>query len=117
MSLKKCETLADFLRPLASLSLVGDSPIRAGRTHSTTGCIPPGQAAVVIKTREIIVAIRYQVKDHVYAIKISGLNDRPITPEDLPIPLLQTRTMHRKPPNHIGSARYAPFTPARTARC
>jgi imidazolonepropionase-like amidohydrolase len=45
---------------------------------------PPGQAAVLIKTRdELIEAVRYQIKDRVDAIKISGSNDQLITPDSL----------------------------------
>ena len=45
---------------------------------------PPGQSAVLIKTREELVeAIRYQVKDEVDAIKVSGSNDNLITPDAL----------------------------------
>jgi imidazolonepropionase-like amidohydrolase len=45
---------------------------------------PPGQAAVLVKTKdEIIEAIRYQVKDRVDAIKVSGSNDSLITPDSL----------------------------------
>jgi imidazolonepropionase-like amidohydrolase len=45
---------------------------------------PPGQAAVLMKSREdYIEAIRYQVKDRVDAIKVSGSNDNLITPDAL----------------------------------
>jgi imidazolonepropionase-like amidohydrolase len=45
---------------------------------------PPGQAAVLVKTRDdLIEAIRYQVKDEVDAIKVSGSNDNLITPDAL----------------------------------
>lgn len=45
---------------------------------------PPGQAAVLVKSKdEIIEAIRYQVKDRVDAIKVSGSNDSLITPDSL----------------------------------
>jgi imidazolonepropionase-like amidohydrolase len=45
---------------------------------------PPGQAAVLVKTKdEIVEAIRYQVKDRVDAIKVSGSNDSLITPDAL----------------------------------
>ena len=45
---------------------------------------PPGQAAVLVKTRDDLVeAIRYQVKDGVDAIKVSGSNDSLITPDSL----------------------------------
>jgi imidazolonepropionase-like amidohydrolase len=45
---------------------------------------PPGQAAVLVKTNdEIVEAIRYQVKDRVDAIKVSGSNDSLITPDSL----------------------------------
>jgi len=45
---------------------------------------PPGQAAVLVKTREdLIEAIRLQVKDEVDAIKVSGSNDNLITPDAL----------------------------------
>ncbi|HUY18164.1 MAG TPA: amidohydrolase family protein [Candidatus Binataceae bacterium] len=45
---------------------------------------PPGQAAVLVKTKdEIVEAIRYQVKDRVDAIKVSGSNDSLITPDSL----------------------------------
>ncbi|QII85365.1 amidohydrolase family protein [Bordetella hinzii] len=43
---------------------------------------PPGQAAVLIKTRDdLIEAVRLQVKDGVDAIKVSGSNDNLITPD------------------------------------
>lgn len=45
---------------------------------------PPGQAAVLIKSKdELVEAIRYQVKDRVDAIKVSGSNDNLITPDSL----------------------------------
>jgi imidazolonepropionase-like amidohydrolase len=45
---------------------------------------PPGQAAVLIKNKEDLVeAIRYQVKDRVDCIKVSGSNDSLITPDSL----------------------------------
>jgi imidazolonepropionase-like amidohydrolase len=45
---------------------------------------PPGQAAVLVKSRDDIVeAIRYQVKDRVDCIKVSGSNDSLITPDSL----------------------------------
>ncbi len=45
---------------------------------------PPGQAAVLIKTKDdLIEAIRYQVKDRVDCIKVSGSNDSLITPDSL----------------------------------
>ena len=45
---------------------------------------PPGQAAVLVKTREdLIEAIRLQVKDEVDAIKVSGSNDNLIAPDAL----------------------------------
>ena len=45
---------------------------------------PPGQAAVLVKSKdEIVEAIRYQVKDRVDAIKVSGSNDSLITPDSL----------------------------------
>lgn len=45
---------------------------------------PPGQAAFLMKTREdFIEAIRYQVKDRVDCIKVSGSNDSLITPDSL----------------------------------
>ncbi len=45
---------------------------------------PPGQAAVLIKTKDDLVeAIRLQVKDEVDAIKVSGSNDNLITPDAL----------------------------------
>jgi imidazolonepropionase-like amidohydrolase len=45
---------------------------------------PPGQAAVLIRTKEeFIEAIRYQVKDRVDCIKVSGSNDSLITPDSL----------------------------------
>lgn len=45
---------------------------------------PPGQAGVLIKSRDqLIEEIRYQVKDRVDAIKISGSNDSLITPDSL----------------------------------
>ena len=45
---------------------------------------PPGQAGVLIKSRdELIEQIRYQTKDNVDAIKVSGSNDSLITPDSL----------------------------------
>ena len=45
---------------------------------------PPGQAGVLVKSRdEIIEQIRYQAKDNVDAIKVSGSNDSLITPDSL----------------------------------
>jgi imidazolonepropionase-like amidohydrolase len=45
---------------------------------------PPGQAGVLVKSRDdIIEQIRYQVKDGVDAIKVSGSNDSLITPDSL----------------------------------
>lgn len=45
---------------------------------------PPGQSAVLVKTKEDLVeAIRFQVKDEVDAIKVSGSNDNLITPDAL----------------------------------
>jgi imidazolonepropionase-like amidohydrolase len=45
---------------------------------------PPGQAGVLVKTRdEIVEQIRFQVKDNVDAIKVSGSNDSLITPDSL----------------------------------
>lgn len=45
---------------------------------------PPGQAGILVKTaEEMIEAIRYQVKDRVDAIKVSGSNDSLITPDSL----------------------------------
>ncbi len=45
---------------------------------------PPGQAGVLVKSRDqLIEEIRYQVKDRVDAIKISGSNDSLITPDSL----------------------------------
>jgi imidazolonepropionase-like amidohydrolase len=45
---------------------------------------PPGQAAVLVKTKDdLIEAVRYQVKDEVDAIKVSGSNDNLITPDAL----------------------------------
>ena len=45
---------------------------------------PPGQAGVLIKNKDdLIEAIRYQVKDNVDAIKVSGSNDSLITPDSL----------------------------------
>jgi len=45
---------------------------------------PPGQSAVLVKTRDDLVeAIRYQVKDGIDAIKVSGSNDNLITPDAL----------------------------------
>jgi imidazolonepropionase-like amidohydrolase len=45
---------------------------------------PPGQAAVLIKTKDdLIEAIRYQVKDRVDCVKVSGSNDSLITPDSL----------------------------------
>ena len=45
---------------------------------------PPGQAGVLIKSRDDLVEqIRYQVKDRVDAVKVSGSNDSLITPDSL----------------------------------
>lgn len=45
---------------------------------------PAGQAAVLVKTKDDLVeAVRYQVKDEVDAIKVSGSNDNLITPDAL----------------------------------
>jgi imidazolonepropionase-like amidohydrolase len=45
---------------------------------------PLGQSAVLVRTREdLIEQIRYQVKDEVDAIKVSGSNDNLITPDAL----------------------------------
>lgn len=45
---------------------------------------PPGQAGVLVKTiDEMIEAVRYQIKDRVDAIKVSGSNDSLITPDSL----------------------------------
>jgi imidazolonepropionase-like amidohydrolase len=45
---------------------------------------PPGQAAVLVKTKsDLVEAIRYQVKDRVDCIKVSGSNDSLITPDSL----------------------------------
>ena len=45
---------------------------------------PPGQAGVLIKSKDdLIEAIRYQVKDRVDCIKVSGSNDSLITPDSL----------------------------------
>lgn len=45
---------------------------------------PPGQAGVLVRSRDDIVEqIRYQVKDGVDAIKVSGSNDSLITPDSL----------------------------------
>lgn len=45
---------------------------------------PPGQAGVLIRSRdELVEQIRYQVKDGVDAIKVSGSNDSFITPDSL----------------------------------
>jgi imidazolonepropionase-like amidohydrolase len=45
---------------------------------------PPGQAGVLMKSKsEMIEAIRYQVKDRVDCIKVSGSNDSLITPDSL----------------------------------
>ncbi len=45
---------------------------------------PLGQSAVLVKTREDLVEqIRYQVKDEIDAIKVSGSNDNLITPDAL----------------------------------
>jgi len=45
---------------------------------------PPGQAGVLIKTKDDLVEqVRYQVKDGVDAIKVSGSNDSLITPDSL----------------------------------
>lgn len=46
--------------------------------------VPPGQAGVLIKSKDdLIEQIRYQVKDGVDAIKVSGSNDSLITPDSL----------------------------------
>lgn len=45
---------------------------------------PPGQAAMLMKSNaDLIEAIRYQVKDRVDCIKVSGSNDSLITPDSL----------------------------------
>jgi imidazolonepropionase-like amidohydrolase len=45
---------------------------------------PPGQAGVLIKSKDDLVEqIRYQVKDGVDAVKVSGSNDSLITPDSL----------------------------------
>jgi imidazolonepropionase-like amidohydrolase len=45
---------------------------------------PPGQAAVLTKSKDDLVqAVRYQVKDGVDAIKVSGSSDSLITPDSL----------------------------------
>jgi imidazolonepropionase-like amidohydrolase len=45
---------------------------------------PPGQAGVLIRSKdEFVEAIRFQVKDRVDAIKVSGSNDSMITPDSL----------------------------------
>lgn len=45
---------------------------------------PPGQAGVLVRSKDdIIEQIRYQVKDGVDAIKVSGSNDSLITPDSL----------------------------------
>jgi imidazolonepropionase-like amidohydrolase len=45
---------------------------------------PPGQAAVLIKTKDdLIEAIRYQVKDRIDCVKVSGSSDSLITPDSL----------------------------------
>jgi len=45
---------------------------------------PPGQAGVLIRSKDdLIEQIRYQVKDNVDAIKVSGSNDSFITPDSL----------------------------------
>jgi imidazolonepropionase-like amidohydrolase len=45
---------------------------------------PAGQAAVLVKSRDdLIEAIRYQIKDEVDAIKVSGSNDNLLTPDAL----------------------------------
>lgn len=45
---------------------------------------PPGQAAVLVRSRDdLIEAIRYQAKDRVDCIKVSGSNDLMITPDSL----------------------------------
>jgi imidazolonepropionase-like amidohydrolase len=45
---------------------------------------PPGQAGVLMKSKsDMIEAIRYQVKDRVDCIKVSGSNDSLITPDSL----------------------------------
>jgi hypothetical protein len=45
---------------------------------------PPGQAAVLITRKDdLIEAIRYQVKDRVDCIKVSGSSDSLITPDSL----------------------------------
>lgn len=45
---------------------------------------PPGQAGVLIKSKDDLVEqVRYQIKDGVDAIKVSGSNDSLITPDSL----------------------------------
>lgn len=45
---------------------------------------PPGQAGILMKSKsDLIEAIRYQVKDRVDCIKVSGSNDSMITPDSL----------------------------------
>jgi imidazolonepropionase-like amidohydrolase len=45
---------------------------------------PPGQAGILMKCKsDMIEAIRYQVKDRVDCIKVSGSNDSMITPDSL----------------------------------
>jgi imidazolonepropionase-like amidohydrolase len=45
---------------------------------------PPGQAAVLIRSKDdLIEAIRYQVKDRVDCVKVSGSSDSLITPDSL----------------------------------
>jgi imidazolonepropionase-like amidohydrolase len=45
---------------------------------------PPGQAGILMKSKsDMIEAIRYQVKDRVDCIKVSGSNDSMITPDSL----------------------------------
>jgi imidazolonepropionase-like amidohydrolase len=45
---------------------------------------PPGQAGILIKSKdELVEAVRYQVKDRVDCIKVSGSNDSLISPDSL----------------------------------
>jgi imidazolonepropionase-like amidohydrolase len=45
---------------------------------------PPGQAGVLIKSKdELVEAVRYQAKDRIDCIKVSGSNDSLITPDSL----------------------------------
>ena len=79
-SMQTCSKARDSRSP------AGSSPIiRVSKTSFPNNlAFPPGQAAVLIKTKEdLIEAVRYQIKDRVDAIKVSGSNDQLITPDSL----------------------------------